>query len=718
MNGRLLGVVLLSGAVLAPVPAALAAPAHDRAADPVQIVVTDISPSTPAASQTARPFTVQLDLTNNTDTDYTNVRIVAERGYPISSQQQLDKALANPAPPATNGVPIPATHPTRIDIPAGAAHVPVTFTTTTTIQQTPGLCICATSTQPLIYPLYFSAHVTGPGGVDQRLGAASSLVPSFLTRPAPVHVAWLWPLIDRPHRLASETEFTDDDLAGLVTPTGRLTRALEVAENVGPHVPITLVVDPELLAELQVMSTGTYTVNDNGKKVPGTGGPDATAWLSRLRAMLTADPLVQLELTPYADPDIESLSSDNLAWAGTLPTSIEAAVTTALGAPPPPTTIAWPAAGAISQSTLTTLAHVGIGTVVLNDTAVSPRTDANGVPTGLARLSAANTDIAAAVTTAALQKYVSQAVTLGVEPGALPELVAEIAVRAAQEPDTEHVAVLTAPRYVDPDVAAATRAIDDTSTSPFAQPISLRSAVGGALLPVGRSRLAKVPASAAALPDVNSDAAELTHNSQSALASMLDPAHDAAARGLLTELPISVQRVESSAWRTQHALGAKFAQQLNKQVQGVLTGVQIVHTSGSYTLGSANSPLPITVHNGLPYGVRVLVRVTAVVNVPGFSTKAVGVQSVDPQQNRTLNLPTNIQRSGRFLVDAQLLTPNGVPLGNDVQLTVHSTALGAIGVVITIAAGVVLFIALLVRLGLRLRKRRGPLPPPRVELDT
>jgi len=55
-------------------------------------------------------------------------------------------------------------------------------------------------------------------------------------------------------------------------------------------------------------------------------------------------------------------------------------------------------------------------------------------------------------------------------------------------------------------------------------------------------------------------------------------------------------------------------------------------------------------------------------------------------------------------------TPDGLKLGRSMQLTVRSTALGTIGVVITIVAGCVLALALLVRFTRRMRGRNHPEP--------
>ncbi len=59
-------------------------------------------------------------------------------------------------------------------------------------------------------------------------------------------VGWVWPLLDRPHRLGDDTVFTDDTAGGSFAAGGRLSRVLDVAEQLPASVRLTLVVDPEL----------------------------------------------------------------------------------------------------------------------------------------------------------------------------------------------------------------------------------------------------------------------------------------------------------------------------------------------------------------------------------------------------------------------------------------------------------------------------------------
>jgi uncharacterized protein DUF6049 len=319
-----------------------------------------------------------------------------------------------------------------------------------------------------------------------------------------------------------------------------------------------------------------------------------------------------------------------------------------------------------------------------------------------------------------LQKYAAQATTLGgAGLSVLPDLIAELAIRATQEPDAEHFAVLAPARYVDPSVDIAAAVITTTSRSTFAEPIALGDAVGGSLLPTARSRLAAVPATAAVLPLGNLDAAAQVARELPALRSLLTtgkpPRIGTAARALLNALPGQAQRLSSSAWgRADTAdTAGQFAASVTTELDTLTHGVKIVqHASGSYTLASDNSPLPITVENDLDYPVHVTVRVDAANGLLGFTARPNGTE-VEAHQKATIHLPTNIDRSGRIKVEASLWTPDGVRLGDPVSLTVRSTALGAVGVIITIGAGAVLVLALLIRFGRQLRRRQHRVRTPR-----
>ena len=693
----------------------VAAPARAvAAAASVQLQVISVTPTSPVISHTPQPLTVRLHVTNRSAQPLNKLAIRAVRGDPIASQQALDKSLVS-APWPDNGLAIRAKHPVRLNL-AAQASATVDFRTDTDVPQDAGICLC----HQAVYPLFFGVY-HGSGG--DRLASAHTYLPVFSSAPAAVRVSWVWPLIDRPHRATSETVFTDDTLTDLVSAGGRLDKSLTVLDAVAArNVPITALIDPDLLDELAVMAAGHYTVRSapTARRTAGSGAAVAAAWLDRLQALLTNHTNVQVRLTPYADPDVQSLSDRHLGWA---PRLADAAMTSrvqaALAGRPLSFDTAWPAAGAITPATLGTLQRDGVRTVLLDASGVNQPT-ASTLPPGLSRLGTKQRVVAAGLLTATMQRAAAAVLTNanGAGLATLPQLAAEIAVQAAQQPNVEHQVVLVAPRYVDPDPATAPRAIIDTTHTPYSAAASLPALTATNQLPISAGRLRPVPADRSALPDAIIDEVNEATTTLPTINSLLGT--DPTARAtVLPALPQGVQRSTSSAWRAQRARGATRADQLTATFHALIAGVHIVRpTSGSYTLGSSNSTLPITVQNDLPYLVRVKVRVTTVNNVPGFNYTDIGVQTIQPRTKRTLHLPTEISRTGRIGIEAQLYTPNDQQVGQAVNLSVHSTALGVVGVVITVVAGAVLAIALFVRFTRRLRKRERPPAQPQVPVGT
>lgn len=708
------GLVLAAAALMVPFGSAPAIAAPPAATAPkagsVEISIVDISPSAPARTERPTLLTVHLNVRNTTDEPLGAVRIEAIRGEPIVTQKALDTSLARNSTP-TSELPVTAIRPATVDLPANTEQRVDFVTVSSILDNGKGLCQCTTA----VYPLYFSAHITSIDGGDVNLGTTATYLPSFLDKVAPIKVSWVWPLIDRPHRLLDDAVFTDDALSGSVG-GGRLDRALQVLEGLDPAVPITLVIDPELLDELAVMSAGKYSIRAlaGSPTSPGTGQQPATDWLARLTSLLETRTNLEVALTPYADPDVQSLDRDDLTWTTELPPAMNTRVTAALAGRQLQTDVAWPPSGAVGARTLNALAASGASTLILDSASVSP-SSADGIPVSVSRLATTNGPVAAALTAPALQKLVSAVVALGGSGlAALPDLTAELAIRAVQRPASPKFAVLTPGRYVDPSPDVAIRTIEDTSTSPFSVPAALRSALAD--LPHPGSRLRAVPAAAESLPPIIGTLTADATAALPALTALLANSRDA--RSLLGALPQAAQRLTSAAWRPAAGpfgpgIGEPYAQALTDRITALMTGVHIVlPSSGSYTLASSNSQLPITVENTLQYTVRIEVQVSTRQSLPGFTGKVVP-KEIAPNSKQTIQIPTRVERSGRIPVQAQLSTPNGVALGKPVNLFVHSTVFGVIGVVITVIAGVVLILALLLRFARRVRKRRrqtaGPL---------
>jgi Family of unknown function (DUF6049) len=462
--------------------------------------------------------------------------------------------------------------------------------------------------------------------------------------------------------------------------------------------------------------TSGYLVQSGKHAVPGTGGDAARAWLDRLMTLVETYSGVDVQLTPYADPDVQTLQDNKLSWSATLPAQMRQRVALTLPGRVLRSTVAWPPSDAITSATLGTLVDQGVRTVVVDAASVTPRDGAaTGVPTGVAHLSRHSKTVAGALTDAAVERAAavvltraggSGAVAATTVPGTaqLPQLVAQVAMRSVQQPDTQHSLVITPPRYVDADPDTAARAIRDTSATPFAAPATLSAATTGRL-----PRKHSQPATSVHVNGLPLAVVSVAGAVRAALPKIdaLLSGDTGAAVQLIAGLPIALQRTESAAWVADPTAGRSYAAQLLKATDTVTDGVDIVRPStGSYTLGSSTSPLPIAVRNALPYPVHVRLHVTTFNGAPGFTAGPIGTQTIAARDQRTIKVPARIDRSGRIRLRVQLTTSDGRNIGESVPLSVNSTALGVIGVVITVVAGGFLLLALLLRLVRQLRARR------------
>jgi hypothetical protein len=679
----------------------------------VTISILSLSRSSPAATTATSTLTVVLQLTNTTDQSLSPVRVEATRGNPIASHGELDQAIGHPQAPDPNlAAPIVTDKPVTADLSArSSSRVSFTTTTSTDSSSHPGLCICANA----IYPLVFSAHTTDLAGADIVVGTSQTFVPAFggPNPLPPMQVSWIWPILEKPHRLLDEQVagkppvFVDDDLATQVA-VGRLSRVLDVLTQVAGKLPMTVVIDPELIDELAVISAGDYSVDTGGGKTsPGVGTAAAKDWLDRLRIALS-QPGIQVSYTPFADPDVESLTRNGLTWTQTLGPTAQQRVATALG-DPPLTNVVWPLGETLSSDTLDAVIRQGASSVVLNDRSL-PTAQQTPPANGLTTVQSSAGPISAVVTSSDIQRYVSSVVSLG-SPGLaqLPELVAEVAMRGIESGDAGSYVAIVPPRTVNPDPQVAARAILDTAHASWSRGRTVSTAAA-TVAPSDRGPLLPPPLGRPGLSTTVLSAADRVSQDVPALNTMLQPTD--AAR-LLGSLPAGLQRAESSEWQADPTGGGDaFAEKLTARLDTLESGVHIVQpSSGTYTLAASNSPLPVTIKNDLDVTVTVRVRVESQFGLPGFTAREVVRQSIAPNTSVLVKIPTHVERTGRFQVRAILLTPSNQPIGQPVTLSVHSTALGLIGVIITVAAGGVLALALVLRMIRRLRRRGDPGPP-------
>jgi hypothetical protein len=667
------------------------------------VQILEMTPSSPQFTAAPRPLDFRLRLTNTTANALHLVELDPAREVPIDQQPALEALIADPQPSGGDTQPMPTMKLSPI-----GPHASVTIDYRTTAGGDPSvsdICLCGTG----VYPIDFTVQASpDANGTPAQVGFAQTYLPSFLVAPKPVQVSWVWPLIDRPHRTTADRVFVDDDLAASVKPGGRLDRALQVVQQVEPGVRLTLVIDPELIDELATMAAGYQVREPDGSVRTGTGGPAAKAWLSRLEAVV---PNSDINLTAPDDPDVDAMSAAGVAWTAE---PSDAGQARAILAGAVGRQLAWPAGETITSAALGQVVADSSTAVLVNDATITGGADSSPRPAALATLprpAGSSVTPTAVVLDHVLEQYATKVISRGqLGTAGLSALVAGLAVRAAQDPLQSHYVTMAPSRYVDADVPAATRAIVDTSHAVWAQSLTISQALK-TIHPADRGPL-RVPAGAAddqisaQLPAAMASAQSFVTDFGSALLTTADR------RALLGGLSSSAQRCVSTAWRVDPGGGAQCAADFDAIAATQSDAVGIDHPStGSYTLASSSAPLFVNLHNDLSVPVKVRVALTTVNGVAGFRTDPIPFQVVQPHQHVQVRISAHVQRSGRFQVDAGLLTPAGTSIGNTVRLSIRSTALGSIGVIITAAAGGVLLLALLIRLIRRFRHRSRPAPP-------
>jgi hypothetical protein len=660
---------------------------------PITVTLDSMSPRSPDARKLTQVVTFVATLTNDTDTAYLGLQVTLERGVPIVQQSQLDAAMTTP--PDTNTI----TARTD-DVPkALPARGTLRITYKTTPDHEPDMCLCQTG----VYP--YALVVRGRTSTDEptaEIGRTQILVPSFPPdgpQPQPVSVAWVWPLLDRPHRAMSEKVFIDDGLAGEIAPGGRLDRALKVAELTQDKIRMTLVVDPDLLDSLSVMASAEpYRVASGATTVPGTGHTLAIGWLNRLKNLQTTHDLV---MTAYADPDINAVTRAGLKWSTALDPQVQARLaprfinyTSAL---------TWPADGVLTGNALDAAVAGGSATVLLSDTALPAQNETEPRPDGVSPLPTATGEATALVTDSTLQKLAGQIFTLGALPATDQQaLLAQLAIRAAQGPSVKHFAVITPGRYVDTDPNDAAATILSVAGTSWSKAVDARTAAA-TVAPVDRGAL-QLPVDAPAAELSASDMSSLRGTVQR-VASLRSALDNADASALLGGFSAAVQRAESTAWRTDRSAGATRVAQLQSRSFDLASQVHLAQpTTNKYSLSSSNSPIQVTVVNDLDRAVTVRVTVSPGRGAVGFVSEPVEVANLPAHSRRPVSIPVRVSRVDKFSVVAGLSTPDGGTLGAPIDLNVRVTALGGITKTVTGVAAAVLVIALLRRFVLRVRR--------------
>ena len=654
-------------------------------------------------------ITISGKVVNIGDRVIEDIELRLERGQGLTGEDEVREALREPADaefvqpsftPVTDRLEENESKPFQLTVPLGG-------TSPTSLR----------ITEPGIYPILANINGVPDFGGRARLAALSTLLPVLAmpggqaptppTNPAKLTV--LWPLADRPRLVtANPTVLTDDELAGSLAMGGRLYGLLMAYESAltGPLATgVCLAVDPDLLRTVEAMTRG-YEVRGQGA---GKGRSAAELWLDRLRLLAAGRCVIAL---PDADADLVALYRADLTGLADLALTGPEVVREVLGVQPTQG-LTWPEDGVLDQPTLTNLSGRGVTSLVLDQSAVAgtPGTGpvrfdvAEGKPVTAVRIDGMVSD---ALRGAAATRPVAGVTTpLETRPVSVQNALAALTFRAGFQNTGQNVVLAPPRRWNAPtgEVGTLLRTARSLVDSRFATPVGLESLLA---TPPEQTAALSYPVESGARevpPTLTAAVSESWGRLQQLGEAMSQPdAASAEPADLVDPMRLALLRAVSGAWRGDQD-GAQAALTLGReQIAGLQGQVTVTEPNSPILLGSADSPIPLSIKNRLD--VRITVRIV-IEDTPGIMANDLTDIELPARGDRLVRVPVEVQRSGRFPVYVRLVTTNGVELGERARLEVSSSAYGTITVVITCLAGAALVLLSARRIYRRVRAARA-----------
>jgi len=440
----------------------------------------------------------------------------------------------------------------------------------------------------------------------------------------------------------------------------------------------------------------------------GTGAADAAAYLVRLQALAAEYPVLVL---PYSDPDTVALAragmSDFLNATITRGREVAEAVLGPAASSGRPGTglindLSWPVDGLIDDPTAGVLRQAGIDGLVL-----APAGTQGGTPNQLLTTDSGTMQLV--LTDRQVSRVVDRLVTQG--PGTkFPRTMNDLAAITVQLglDGTGRTMVFTPGRIWQPDAEGVSRWFgllgtlnNDQLAAGRSLPELAGKAVKAATLTYPDEAVAGElsAATVSKVGQVQGMAASVDQTMVTVTGAGPQPI------GVLAPLVRGMYGGAAAAFRSDPVLAAKWRQPAEDALALISSKVTLLTPSSTYRLTSKSSPLILTVKNDLPFEIRVKVGIVDPERA-GLQLQPPEEQLIPPLRNKQITLAATVNRTGTFMVQAQILTPDGIPWGLRTDIHLKSTAFGAFTIVMMIAAGAVLIITIAWRIGQRWRQRR------------
>ncbi|MEU1623988.1 DUF6049 family protein [Streptomyces sp. NPDC020096] len=697
----LVGAALLTG--LVQLPAATSAYADGASgSSTAELDVDSLSPATPAKNDT---LTISGTVTNSGDETIANAHVGLRlaSGGPLASRSAISNAEASGGFSTLDGSEIPDHSAKLPDIPA---HISLPFTLDVPVS-------ALSLGNDGVYQLGVTASgTTKDANYQHVLGIKRTFLPWYSQSGGQkTKTTFLWPLIDRPHmdiRTPGDDQqsplFRDDDLAAELAPGGRLEQMVSIARGL----PVTWVIDPDLLATVDAM-TKPYKVlgpgGDPKQATPGSGTEYAKQWLNELQNAIQGDEVVAL---PFGDPDIASIAHHGKDVSGTIghlkaATDLAAVtVQTVLGVTPR-TDFAWPADGAVDPSIVGVATAGGADKIIARSDSLRETGSLSYTPSAARPIGGGTTAVVADSSlskafmgdltradsaTLAVQKFLAQSLMINEQA---PEQQRSIVVAPQRMPTTSQAQAMAA-------------AISASRSSGWTDPASLSAAAKATPDPGANESVSSGDAYPATLrrQELSTDAFRQIQSVQDSLNSFLVIL--SRKDRVTTPFGTAVLRSMSTQWRGDTDNAWAFRGDVASYLSGLTQDVHIIDKK-SITLSGRSATIPVTVQNRLDQQVTGLeLRLTSSQN-NRIDVGQPQTVDVDGGHNRSLKFRTTASANGKTWVSAQLFTTDGTPYGQPMVFQVNVTSITDT-VMLVIAGGLLLLVLAGVRM-YRQRKRRA-----------
>ncbi|MGW2036553.1 DUF6049 family protein [Streptomyces virginiae] len=680
----LAGTPVLAALVYAPAPQAEAAQASS-----VDVQLVSMAPSAPVKGDT---LTIEGTVVNTGSETITDAHVGLRVGPALTDRSSIDETADR------NGFRA-GTDPGEID-PAYAvkiaslpSKVTQNFTLTVPVNK-------LELDKDGVYQVGVSlSGVTDSRPSEQVLGIKRTFLPWQPEAAAKrSQLTYAWPLISTT-RVTAETGsdelqtpvFLDDSLYEELKPGGRL----EQMVTLGKDLPITWVIDPDLLYTVDAMTKGYRVRGANGKTVQGKNKAVAEQWLSSLEAAVQGKKVVAL---PFADPDLASLAHHGKDVSGTLgqlrPATDKAkqAVETVLHVPAS-TDFSWPVNGAIDPSIVNVATSAGAHNVLTRSDSLVESGALGYTPSAARPIGAGTTAVVADAELSTA--FEGDMLNAGSSTLAVQRFLAHSLALNLQKTD-EPRSFVVAPQRM-PTVSQArsmAAAIRGLQGGRWTQPADLEAAAAAKPDPGATTQ---VPGAGQYPEDLRKQelpvsAFEKIRTTQNTL----DHFKVILAAPDRVEIPFgnTINREMSTSWRGRPDEARLYRDQVQEYLIGLTEKVKVIPKSDA-TLSGHSATIPVSVQNSLVQDVHDLVlRVKSanpsrlMFNGSGQAEQQVTVQG---DHTQTVKFPANATASGPVEVTAQLFTKDGIPYGKERRFTVEATEITPT-VMLVIAGGVLLLV--------------------------